>query len=251
MIKFKLLSNSILLTILNCLVALLIPSITYGAGWNINPLRIDLSNSRKTAVITVTNNLDQPTTIQIQPISWSQVDGLDVYISTKDLLISPPIVTIAPKGAQIIRVALRKSIDPVQELSYRINLQEIQPSLSTNETSVQIGLRVGIPVFVQPQSGASSPKLSWKVTATADNLVKLDLRNEGKVHVKISDLQLFSIGNEQTLANDSGSSYILAGQFHSWLLKPENSIVITPGHLHLKAYTDATTVDTVIVVDKP
>ena len=231
--------------------ALLLPAVSHAAGWNIDPLRVDLTNNKKTAAITITNDSTAPTTIQIQPIAWSQVEGKEIYTPTKDLLVSPPIVTIAPKTSQIIRLALRKVADPTKELSYRINLQEIATTNADNVSGVQVALRIGIPVFVQPLSGKSQPKLSWKVGLVADNMIKLELRNEGTAHVKITDLVLSSVGQEQAIANEIGSSYILPDQAHVWFLKPSMTENFANGHFHLKAFTDSINVDTVIVVEKP
>jgi len=112
------------------------------AGWEIDPVRIDLSPEQQTAAITLKNGSDQPTSIQIQAVAWSQTEGKDVYIPTKELLVSPPIVTIAPKAEQIIRVALRRQADATNELTYRINLQELPVKPAPGFTGVQVSLRI-------------------------------------------------------------------------------------------------------------
>jgi len=237
---------------ITCIFALtLISALSYAAGWNIDPLRIDLSPKQKTAALTITNSSDQPTTIQIQPLAWSQIDGKDVYIPTKELLVTPPIFTIAGKSSQIIRMALRIPADKSKELTYRINLQEIAPSKTENTTLVDVTMRVTIPVFIQPQSAKAEPKLAWSVTTEPDHLIKLVLENSGTAHIKITDLNLSSVGQEQVIVSETGANYILGGQAHTWMLKPATPQKISSERLHLKAFTDAVNVDTIIVVDKP
>ena len=88
----------------------LISFASQAAGWNIDPLRIDLSPKQKTAAMTITNASNKSTTIQIQPIAWSQVDGKDVYLPTRELLVTPPIVTIPAQSSQIIRMPIAHTV---------------------------------------------------------------------------------------------------------------------------------------------
>jgi fimbrial chaperone protein len=118
---------------------------------NVSPIRFDLSIKQTFDVLTLTNDGDQPSIVQIQPYLWTKKGKADVYTKTQDLLISPPIVTIPPHSAQIIRIVLRRSPDPTTQLKYRIYAQEI-PSHKSNQQgkAVQIALRFGIPVYVTP-----------------------------------------------------------------------------------------------------
>ena len=238
-------------TAMLCTCALLLSDLAAAASWNVDPVRVELSPAQQTAAITITNEADQPTSIQIQVVAWSQVDGKDVYIPTRELLVSPPIVTIAPKGEQIIRVALRQQADATSELAYRINLQELPTAPTSNVSAVQVALRIGLPVFVQSQKGDAAAKMTWKVARMSDSLLKVGVRNEGNAHIQISDFSLYAPGGEQPLTGEAGSSYILAGQAHEWLLKTRTAEKLSGSRLRLKAYTDADNVDTELVLDKP
>jgi fimbrial chaperone protein len=223
-------------------------------NWNVEPLRVDLSPIHKTAVLTITNSSDQPSTVQILSYIWSQDMGKDEMVLTRELLVTPPIVTIPAKSSQVVRMALRVKADKSKELSYRVNLQEIpspNPNKEKNAGGVQVAMRVGIPVFVQPQGQKAVSKLSWRATAAPENMIKLELINEGTAHIKVTDLILSTIGSEVKVAQDSGASYVLPGQTHTWMLKPITSAKVEEEHLHLLAYTDAVDLDTVIFVDKP
>lgn len=234
-----------------CVFALLAPGLAKAAGWEINPVRIELSPEQQTAAITVKNESDQPTSIQIQAVTWSQLDGKDVYTPTKELLVSPPIVTIAPKGEQVIRVALRRQADTTNELAYRINLQELPPQSTPGFTGVQVALRIGLPVFVQPQKGEAAPKMAWNVSRMPDNKLKVVARNQGNAHIQISDFSLYVPGGDKAITGEASSSYVMAGQAHEWLLKTNSLEKIADGRLHFKAYTDAGDVDTELVLGKP
>jgi fimbrial chaperone protein len=160
-------------------------------------------------------------------------------------------VTIAANSEQIIRAALRRPADAKNELTYRINLQELPGQPAPGFTGLQVALRIGLPVFVKPKTGEASPKMLWSVARMPGNTLKVELHNQGNAHVQVSDFALYIPGEDRAIVNQSGSSYVLAGQAHEWLLKTGASEKISGGRLHLKAYTDAGNVDTELALDKP
>jgi fimbrial chaperone protein len=234
-----------------CALALLSPALVSAAEWNVDPVRVELSPQQQTAAIIVRNESDQPSSIQIQAVAWSQVNGMDVYTPTRELLVSPPIATIPPKSDQVIRVALRRPADPSNELAYRINLQELPHEQVSESTGVQVALRIGLPVFVQSLKGDAAPKMAWSVTPAPDNKLKVQVKNQGNAHVQISDFSLQTVGAMQPVTSESASSYVLAGQTREWLLKTSPSQAIGNGSLRLMAFTDADKVDTELVLGKP
>lgn len=234
-----------------CIAALLVPSLAGAANWEVDPVRVVLSKQQQTSAITLKNTSDQPTTIQIQVVAWSQSSGQDVYVPSRELLVSPPIVTIPAKSEQIIRAALRRPADASKELSYRINLQELPPPPAPDFKGVQVAMRVGLPVFVEPLKGKAAANMVWDLQRLPDNQLKLTLQNKGNAHVQVTDFSLYLPGSTQVIASESGSSYIMAGQSHSWLLKPVSTEKIAGSRLQLKAFTDAGDVDTSLALDKP
>ena len=234
-----------------CTLALLMSAIATAADWEIDPVRIELSPEQQTAAITLRNASDQPTSIQIEVVAWSQVDGKDVYSASRELLVSPPIVTIAAKGEQVVRAALRRSADASKELSYRINLQELPPPPTPGFNGVQVALRVGLPVFVQSARGEAAPQMTWNAVRMPGNKLKIAMKNQGNAHVQVTDFSLYLPGGNQIVGGESGSSYVMPGQSHEWLLSMASSEKLASDRVHLKAYTDAGDVDTDLVLDKP
>lgn len=234
-----------------CTFALLIPALAGAANLSIDPIRIELSPEQQTAAINVRNDSDQPTSIQMQAVAWSQLDGKDIYTPTRELLVSPPIVTIAPKSEQVIRAALRRKADVANELTYRIYLQELPSQPQPGFTGLQLALRIGLPVFVKPQTGKATPKMVWSIARAPDNNLKITLQNQGNAHVQVSDFALYIPGGDKPIAGESGSNYVLAGQRASWLVKTDLSEKITGGRLRLKAYTDVGNVDTELPLGTP
>ncbi len=226
-------------------------SLANAAGWEIDPVRIELSTQQQTAALSVKNTTNQSTSIQIQAVTWSQRDGKDIYVPTKELLVSPPIVTIAPRSEQIVRVALRRDANAAKELTYRLNMQELPAKQSANFTGVKVALRVTLPVFVQSLKGGAMPKMEWDILRMQEDQLKVTLRNTGNAHVQISDFALYVPGNDKSIAGESGSSYVLEGQTHEWLLKANTLDQVTNNRLRFTAFTDANNIDTEIVLHKP
>jgi len=233
------------------LATLVLPGFAAAAGWNIDPVRIELSNAEQAAALTITNDSDQPTSIQIRALDWTQVNGKDVYTPTRELLVLPPVVTIAPKAKHVIRVALRRAPDGTRELAYRVSLQEMPPPPSPGLVGVQVALRIGLPVFIQPLSGPVVPNATWKISRLAPDKLKVEVRNQGQAHIQISDFALYVAGGEQPITDEAVSSYVLPGQGRSWLMKTSPAVRIADGRVRLKAYTDADIVDTEVALDKP
>ena len=238
-------------TALVCAFALLSPPLAEATSWAIDPVRIELSPEQQTAVINIKNGSDLPTSIQIQVVAWSQLSGKDIYTPTRELLVSPPIITIAPNGEQIIRTALRRQVDMTNELAYRINLLELPPQPTAGFMGLQVALRIGLPVFVKPQNVKMAPKMTWSISLMPDNNLRLGLKNEGNAHVQVSDFALYVPGNNQPIASESGSSYVLAEQTREWILKTSSMKLVPGGRLHLIAYTDAGHVDMELVLALP
>ena len=123
-----------------CALTLFTSGLTNAATWAIDPVRVELSPQQQTAAITIKNNSNLATTIQINVVAWTQSKGKDVYTPSKELLVSPPIITIAANGEQIIRAALRRPADTTNELAYRINLQELPARVAPEFSGLQVAL---------------------------------------------------------------------------------------------------------------
>jgi len=229
----------------------LLPEFTAASDLEIDPIRIELSPQQQSAVLTIKNDSDQPASIQVQVVSWSQVDGKDVYTPTRELLVAPPIVTIAARSEQVLRAALRRQADATSELSYRIYLQELLPPPAPGFRGLQVALRIGLPVFVQPQQGKAAPKMIWAASRMPGGGVKVELQNQGNAHVQVSDFALYLSGSDKSIAREASSTYVLAGQTRVWLLKTDLTRNTSGGSLRLKASTDAGDVDAELPLGTP
>lgn len=215
-------------------------------SFEVNPIRVDLGPSARSAALTVKNSGSEPVVVQISVMTWAQNAGKDLLDSTEEVLVSPPIATIQPQREQIIRVGLRRAPDSQKELSYRLFLQEVPPPPRPGFQGLQVALRIGMPVFVQPRQGPAKALLVWDAQLRGADVVHLKLRNNGTGHIQVSDVELYSPNDKVPMAAQSSLVYVLAGQSREWDLKLKHDRVKQTDKLRLKVSTDAGTVDTEI-----
>jgi fimbrial chaperone protein len=212
------------------------------ATFNVSPIRVGLSAQRPIVPLSVRNEGDEPMVVQVQTVRWSQQNGQDVYEPTNDILATPPIVTVPPRGTQIVRVGLRRSVDPARELSYRVYLAEVPAPPAADATRVHVALRIGLPVFVSSPT-PSRPLLDWTLAPSAEGEAILRVKNEGNAHAQLANVRLLSGTDRQALARYPSPAYVLPGSAQEWLLKLEPGKRLGADPVRLQAFMDAGDVD--------
>ncbi len=220
------------------------------SDFNVTPVRVDLSSAHGTAALTVENDSTEPVVIQSEVLAWSQENGENSYIPTKEILATPPIFTVPPGGRQIVRMGMRRDVDPKIELAYRVFLTEVPGPPKPEFQGVQLRLRLGVPVYVAPKT-AAAPQLKWRAVQEPDGQIRLTLGNEGNAHIQITDFTLLSPGDENPLAKQGAPFTLLAEQSQSWTLKPDPKVQINEGRLHLQAYSTLGRLDVELLLEKP
>jgi fimbrial chaperone protein len=187
-------------------------------SFTISPLRVELSAQAATAALTVRNEEDTPALIQADTLAWSQPGGEEKLEPTHDVLVSPTVFTLPPKGTQLVRVALRREADASRELSYRLFLQEVPPEASPDFKGLRVALRLSVPVFVLPAADAK-PALEWSATRNAEGAIVLRAENKGNAHARVLSLTLTPGSGQGATLQDSVATYVLPGQYRTWTLK--------------------------------
>ena len=219
------------------------------ASIQVSPVRVMFSAGQPVTALSVRNTGDEPIVMQLEVMSWSQQNGTDVYTPTRELLATPPIFTVPPGKAQVLRMGLRRPADAARELTYRLFLQEVPPPPKPGFQGLQMALRFGVPVFVAPATASTQPPvLSWRVYLTPDGGLEVGLANNGASHVRVSSLKLSTAGGKE-LAVQQKADYVLSGQTHNWPVKDFK--VPSGSSVHISAQTDAGELDGGIVTVQP
>lgn len=232
--------NHSLAIILCCLLSLT----AYAGNFSINPLRATLSANKKVSSLTVINRGNEPTTIQLETVAWTQdAQGKDILVPTTDLLANPPIFTIPPQGKQIVRVGLRRPITENQEVTYRLLLNETPPPLKPDFTGVNFAVRMSIPIFVMPKNSVES-KLQWSLTKKDEALV-LNAENIGTAHSQVISVRLEDTTGT-VLYKQLISNYLLPQQKRQWPIPVANMTTGVPVKLIVE--TDSKPIEQDLIV---
>lgn len=218
------------------------------ASLMVNPIRVVLDGKNQSAVVTLRNAGQEARVVQAELLRWTQEGERDVYTPTRDLLVNPPVFTLAPGQSQLIRIGLNRAPDAAQELAYRLYIQEVPPPSKPGFTGLQMALRIGVPVFVNPTS-ALKPRLRWQASRTPAGMIKLKVSNEGNFHIHLTDLKLMeSGGHRQIIDRNRIHAYMLPGKSLELTLKPEFDW--KGDRFNLSASTDRGVVDTELVLEE-
>jgi fimbrial chaperone protein len=187
--------------------------------------------------------------MQLEVLNWSKEDGNDVFTPTRELIVNPPIFTIAAGGSQLLRVGLRGAPDAKHELIYRIFLQELPPPPRPEFNGTKMLMRVSLPVFVLPKI-AAKPVLRWQAVRTSDGSLKISLNNDGNAHIQIINFSLSKPGSSQPWITQQASDYVLIGQSLDWVLpaSADYSIPQSGASIKLFAETDAGDIEAEVLV---
>jgi len=220
-------------------ISLCLPWVAQAGSFEVNPVILVLSGSHTSDVVRITNTGVQPVTVQAQLYSWSQVNGSNVYADSRDLVMTPPIFTIPEGGQQVLRIGLRGPVAPAHELSYALFLAEVPPSKG-QRLGLQIALRIGMPVFIEPAIDVK-PELHWTLTRTTSGELDVTASNTGSGHAEVKNFSLTRQGNETPLLQEHGG-YVLAGKSRTWTVKLPMKLAVGTALL-LAADTDEGTVN--------
>ena len=132
----------------------------HAGSFQVNPIRVDLTPKAQTTALSVRNTGTEPVVVQVSVEAWAQDEGKDVYSPTREIIATPPVLTIPPDQERVVRIGLRRAPDKGRELSYRLFLQEVPPPPQPGFQGIVVALRVGLPVFVAPTQG-NQPRSSF------------------------------------------------------------------------------------------
>ncbi len=215
----------------------------HAGNFYVNPVRLELSKSSPTETLQVTNSGTTDVTVQLKIVQWLQTDGEDQLTPSRDLVATPQLFLLRAGGSQIIRVGIAKKSDFSKEGTYRLILEEIPPPPEPGFRGLQIALRLGIPIFLKPETSHAQEFSVSRVSNRhqASNDVALLMHNPGLVHAQVTSIKIFSADDkEELLGNYEGNLYVLAGQKKTISIKTKNNLPV-PDALLIKVDSRAGT----------
>jgi fimbrial chaperone protein len=195
------------------LAALASPASPAAAGaFRINPVAIAVMPDKGAAELRLDNEDALPVAVRVTARLWTQADGYDRTEPTRDLVVSPPIFTVAPGAQQLIRIGFRNRIPGA---AYRLIVEEI-PGPTAPGTGISVALKLDLPLHVISRRGAA-PALSWAARRGADGALVAEGRNSGDLHAQILAIEARDASG-QVLGRSEAMGVILPSSSRVWSL---------------------------------
>lgn len=205
------------------------------SAMTISPVIVELTPARKVVSVTVTNPSDSAVSYQADVLAWTQPDGQDRLEESEDLMVVPPVATIAAGASQIFRVTPRTP-PGAHERAYRLILEDVTTELagSANSATVNIRVRHSLPVFV---AAAGTPAVAVRVGQCAALAGQgcVRLHNDGERYVTARTLAIEAGAWHKDLAI---ATRLLAGAWREWRFDLPANVA---GPLSVKVDTSAGT----------
>ena len=215
---------------------LLAGGISLEAGsYTVKPVRIELSTRQLRLTMQIQNLDDEPTTIQAHIVAWSAQGAEEILSDSDDILLNPPIFTVASGHTQFLRLGLRHALADLQEGTYRLILEEVPPPIKAGFNGLRTVLKVSIPIFVKPRVPA--PQLAWTLERTSDQELRLSVVNRGNTHVQVRKFAITASGGAEPGFTEDTATYVLRNARKEWVI--HNPRLAAAGHLLLQGLTDS------------
>ncbi|WP_454563355.1 fimbrial biogenesis chaperone [Pseudomonas sp. AIG] len=199
--------------------------------WPIDPV---LEADQQASALWLENRGSETANLQIRVFGWSQSGFAEQYQNQRDVIGSPPVAKIEPGQKQLVRLTRTKDVPPGQELAYRIIIDEIpsaQPASADGgktAAAIRFQMRYSVPLFAygaglwskedstraRDPKGVGLPQLSWR-TVAVDGKPFVEVRNQGAVHARLTDVAIKQAGQSKPLA-EGLLGYVLPGAVMRW-----------------------------------
>lgn len=192
--------------------------------FEVNPIRIQLSSSSSTSLLTVHNTSKDALRFQVSAFSWDQNNAGEMRLaSTNDVVFFPAMLALKPGESRRIRVGTLAAFGATEK-SYRIFVEELPGSTAGASNSIRVLTRFGIPVFIAPTATATmTPHLD--ALKLAGRTFSFALKNDGNTHfltrhVRVSAL---SASGDALMSKELPAWYLLAGGLRAYTLELPNT----------------------------
>ena len=197
-------------------------NVAAASGLQIAPVTLTLQATQNAEGIWLSNAGDSVLNAQVRVFRWSQSAYGDRLSPSQGLVISPPMLALAPGERQLIRVIRTGPSSLNTEDAYRLSIDELPPAkLAKNK--LQFILHYSVPVFIQPATQTESvAKLQWKVQQQ-DGKKFLEVSNQGNAHAQLSAATFITHQGAKKVITPGLLGYVLPGSTMRWILSPSAS----------------------------
>ncbi|MES2911660.1 MAG: fimbria/pilus periplasmic chaperone [Pseudomonadota bacterium] len=203
--------------------------------FSVTPVRIYMTPRDRAVAVTIINEGDTEVVLQADLNAWSQKpDGTDEQVPTEDLILSPPVIRLAPNARQVVRLALLKPADASRQLIYRMVMREVPEAIAGRDKTIQvpIALALSMPVFITPSPAKRA--VACQASRSTPAALNVSCSNTGTAYAQVREIQVRR--GTQALGKFEGGTYILPGARQVMSVKAEQPI--PPGAAQLSVSFD-------------
>ncbi|EOQ65193.1 hypothetical protein F935_00853 [Acinetobacter calcoaceticus ANC 3811] len=201
----------------------------------LSPVNVEILSHQNASSISLFNQSNESTDLQIRVFEWTQKNGQDQLTPTDEIAISPPFLKLQSNDSYNLRV-VRINPTPISgEKTYRIIIDELPKPIDSRKAAqgVNVLLRSSLPVFVVNKDAIT--KLTWKID-TNQEAPSLNISNIGNRHALLNNLMLVdtTANKSYPIKVNTVNGYILAEQARSYSL---NNFTYQPNHKYSVSLT--------------
>jgi fimbrial chaperone protein len=213
------------------MLALLATSAAQAGSFMVAPVRIYMTLKDRAVAVTLRNESDTEVLLQAELNTWTQkADGTDELVPTDDLILSPPIIKLPPRGTQVVRLARLVPPDASRQLTYRMIIREVPEVLAKEGINIPFALALSLPVFITPPPAAR--QMDCELAKTEAKLATLTCANTGTAYAQTREVNLkFADGTTVKL---DGGGYVLPGAKRVMPYKSEADIPSGAARMEVK-----------------
>lgn len=207
-------------------------TVAHAGAFSVTPVRLFFEQRDRAIAVTLVNEGDSEIALQADINTWTQdANGVDKLELTEDLIVAPPSLKLAPRGRQVIRLALTAPRDASRQMTYRLIVREVPEVTAPKDgnLTLPIALVLSMPVFITPP--AAKRQVEFSMSATKGPAPELVVANTGGTYAQLREVELKRDG--KTLARFEGSSYVLPGARKSLALKGNEATSFPSGPAEL------------------
>lgn len=187
------------------------------AQFTITPVRIFMTPRDRAVAVTVSNDSDEEVVMQADLYTWKQKpDGTDELALTEDLILTPPILKLAPRARQVVRLARLAPPPAGVQQTYRLIMREVPEARGASQIQLRVALAFSLPVFITP-TGVKRD-LKCEVERAASDSVRAVCQNAGNAYAQIRALEVLDDKGAKLAARDIGG-YLLPSIKRSFDMK--------------------------------
>lgn len=180
-------------------------------NFKVVPIKVYFENGQKVQTLTLHNDSESDVTLQFEAVEWAQdVTGKDQYEPTKALFIFPGIVTVKAGVEKQVKLGYQGPPATAHERTYRLYITEL-PVQKPGESTLQMAMRLGVPVFVAPKKGKPAIEIE-QATLVSENL-DVQVINPGNRHVYVKMIEVDGLddSDREVFHREVAGWYLLPG----------------------------------------